>query len=108
MTKSDLVYLVQDYILKNNVGVKKRELSQKNINLVFDSLFEVLKDNIAKGEHIELRGFGTFESKIREPKKALNPRTKETIMVERHAVPIFRPGRELKLVTKEQFKKNNK
>lgn len=108
MTKSDLVYQIQEYILKNNSGIKKRELSQKNINLTLDSLFEVLKENIANGEHIELRGFGTFESKIREPKKALNPRTKETIMVEKHAVPIFRPGRELKQLTKEYFNKKHK
>lgn len=108
MTKSDLVYLTQDYILKNNVGLKKREISQKNINLMLDALFEILKENIANGEHIELRGFGTFESKIREPKKALNPRTKEVIMVDRHAVPIFRPGRELKQKTKEVYNNKNK
>ncbi|OHD09836.1 MAG: hypothetical protein A2086_00360 [Spirochaetes bacterium GWD1_27_9] len=108
MTKSDLVYLIQENILKNNVGVKKREVSQKNIALILDGLFEVLKDGMAKDEHIELRGFGTFESKIREPKKAINPRTKEVISVEKHAVPIFRPGKELKQLVRDAFEKKLK
>ena len=58
--------------------------------------FDIVKNSITEGEHIELRGFGTFERKIREAKKAINPRTKESIVVEKHAVPVFRPGKELK------------
>ena len=66
-----------------------------------------MRENIAEGKHIELRGFGTFETKIREPKKAINPRTKEVVNVDRHAVPIFRPGKELKSSVREHFAKNN-
>jgi DNA-binding protein HU-beta len=103
MTKADLVYLIQDTILKSNSDIKKREISQKNITAILDTFFEVLKENVAKGEHVELRGFGTFETKIREPKKAINPRTKEVVSVKRHAVPIFRPGKELKMLVKDYF-----
>jgi len=103
MTKADLVYLIQDLVLKNNSEFRKREVSQKNITTILDTFFDVLKENIARGEHIELRGFGTFETKIREPKKAINPRTKEIVSVKRHAVPIFRPGKELKLLVKEYY-----
>jgi nucleoid DNA-binding protein len=108
MTKADLVYLIQDNILKNNSDIRKREVSHKNINCIIDSFFEVLKEYIARGEHIELRGFGTFETKIRESKKAINPRTKEVVSVPKHAVPIFKPGKELKQLVKEYFDDNKR
>jgi nucleoid DNA-binding protein len=103
MTKADLIYLIQENILKSNSDIKKREVSHKNINYILDSFFEVLKEYIARGEHIELRGFGTFETKIRESKKAINPRTKEVLSVPKHAVPVFKPGKEIKQLVKEYF-----
>ena len=62
-TKAELVSIIHDIIDKNYEFKKK--VSQKIISAVVDTFFEVLKENIAKGNHIELRGFGTFESKIR-------------------------------------------
>ena len=108
MTKSEIAYLIQDNILKTRLDVKKKDVGHKNILAVLDSFFEVMKINISKGEHIELRGFGTFETKIRKPKKALNPRTKEVVDVDEHAVPIFRPGKELKKLVNDYYKKGNK
>jgi DNA-binding protein HU-beta len=103
-TKAELISIIHDLI--NKEYDFKKKVSQKVISAVVDTFFDVLKENVAKGAHIELRGFGTFETKIREPKKALNPRTKEVVDVKRHAVPIFRPGRELKNVVREYFEKN--
>ncbi|HBD93926.1 MAG TPA: hypothetical protein DDY71_14075 [Spirochaetia bacterium] len=95
MTKVEVISLIQQKILRDKLK-DKSEFTQKNIMLILDSFFDVVKDNVSKGEHIELRGFGTFETKIREPKKAINPRTKESIIVTRHAVPVFKPGKDLK------------
>jgi nucleoid DNA-binding protein len=108
MTKADLIYLIHENVLKNNSDIKKRDVSQKNISCILDGFFDVLKEYVAKGEHVELRGFGTFETKIRESKKAINPRTKEVLSVPRHAVPIFRPGKEIKQLVKEYYENNNK
>jgi len=107
MTKAELVSIIRHQIDQTS-NFKKREVSLKIISSVLDTLFTVMRDNITEGKHIELRGFGTFETKIREAKKAINPRTKEVVNVKRHAVPIFRPGKELKSMVKEYFEKNNK
>ena len=108
MTKADLVYLIQDNILKNNSDIRKREVSHKIINCIIDSFFDVLKEYMARGEHIELRGFGTFGTKVRKSKKAINPRTKEVLSVPVHAVPIFKPGKELKQLVKEYYEADNR
>ena len=107
MTKAELVSIIRDRINEDS-EFKKREASLKVVSAVVNSFFDVMKECIAKGDHIELRGFGTFETKIREPKKAINPRTKEIVKVKRHAVPIFRAGKELKSVVREYFNKKIK
>ena len=106
MTKAELVSIIRQKIDQTK-NFRKREVSLKIISSVLDTLFSVMRENISEGKHIELRGFGTFETKIREPKKAINPRTKEIVNVKRHAVPIFRPGKELKSMVKEYYEKNN-
>ena len=104
MTKAELASIIREKIsLENNFA--KKDISLKIISSFLDSFFCIMKENIAKGEHIELRGFGTFETKVREPKKAINPRTKEIVSVKRHAVPIFRPGKELKNLVRDCFEK---
>ena len=67
------------------------------IHVVIDELFEEIKDGLKDSRVIELRGFGTFEVRIRKGRaKARNPKTGEVVAVERHGVAIFRPGKELK------------
>ena len=107
MTKAELIAEIKNKVDSRD-NLKKNEISLKLISAVIENFFDIMKNRIAEGEHIELRGFGTFETKIREPKKALNPRTKEVVHVKRHAVPIFRPGKDLKKLTRDYFDKNNK
>ena len=107
MTKSDLAYHVQEEILNTHLDVRKKDVSHKVIMNVLDSFFEVLKVNLSRGEHIELRGFGTFETKTRKSKQAINPRTKEVVQVDEHSVCVFRPGKELKKMVKDGFGSNN-
>ena len=78
--------------LHNKLGYNKDE-----IHVVIDELFEEIKDGLKDSRVIELRGFGTFEVRIRKGRaKARNPKTGEVVAVERHGVAIFRPGKELK------------
>ena len=78
--------------LHNKLGYNKDQ-----IPVVIDELFEEIKDGLKDSRVIELRGFGTFEVRIRKGRaKARNPKTGEVVAVERHGVAIFRPGKELK------------
>ncbi len=64
---------------------------------IVDSFLNELKEAVASGSVIELRGLGTFEVKCRKGRaRARNPKTGETVSVENHGVAVFRPGKELK------------
>lgn len=78
--------------LHNKLGLNRTE-----IHMVIDELFEEIKDGLKSNRIIELRGFGTFEVRIRKGReKARNPKTGDVVSVDRHGVAIFRAGKELK------------
>jgi len=86
-TKADIVDSLYD-----NTGIDR-----KDIRKVIDLFFDEIKNSLARREVIELRGFGTFEIKVRKGRsRARNPKTGETISVRPHGIVCFRPGRELK------------
>lgn len=87
ITKADLVELVSE----------KAGFDRRDVKSVIDILLEEIKRVIVNSMTIELRGFGTFEVKVRKGKqKARNPKTGEPVSVPAHGVAIFRPGKELK------------
>jgi integration host factor subunit beta len=74
-----------------------RTMNRKEIHGLIDALFDEIKGAILAGKTVELRGFGTFEVKLRKGRKrARNPKTGAIVSVEDHGVASFRPGRELK------------
>jgi integration host factor subunit beta len=76
---------------------QKTGMSRKEIHSIIDLFIEEIKDALIKGMAIELRGFGTFEIKIRKGRqKARNPKTGDIVSVNSHGIASFRPGRELK------------
>ena len=76
---------------------QKIGMSQKEIRMVMDLFIGEIKDALLRQQVIELRGFGTFELKIRKARaRARNPKTGEAITVHSHGSACFRPGRELK------------
>ena len=85
MVKADLVD-----IIAREVGITKVKAE-----LAVDSIIHALKESLARGDRIELRGFGVFEVKRRAPRKARDPRTGETMDVPERNVVVFRPGRAL-------------
>jgi integration host factor subunit beta len=75
----------------------KTGLNRKEIRDVMDLFIDELKSALIKRMVIELRGFGTFEVKVRKGRqKARNPRTGEILSVNSHGIALFRAGRELK------------
>jgi integration host factor subunit beta len=76
---------------------EKTGMNRKEIRAIVDLFISELKEALTQDAAIELRGFGTFEVKIRKGRaKARNPRTGETVAVTSHGAAAFRPGRELK------------
>jgi integration host factor subunit beta len=72
------------------------KVSKKNIHTVLDLFFDEVKKGLLQDKIIELRGFGTFEIKMRKGRKARNPKTGAAVEVVNNGVAVFRPGRELK------------
>lgn len=87
-------------ITKNNIVdsvYKSTEIEKQVIQEVMDNLLIQLKNALENGSTIELRGFGTFEPRLRKGRSvARNPKTGETLSVEPHYIAAFRPGQELK------------
>ncbi|NOZ85139.1 MAG: integration host factor subunit beta [Deltaproteobacteria bacterium] len=85
MKKSDLIQIVAE---KRGISVK---LAEDVINIILSSM----KDALAKGNRIELRGFGSFWTKSYESYTGRNPKTGERINVKPKRLPVFKVGREL-------------
>ena len=51
---------------------------------------------LQKGEHIEIRGFGTFKVVTRASRTGRNPKTGEVVRIPERPVPVFKPSRELR------------
>ena len=86
MTKADLVEQV----------AKGVQLTKKDVGVVVDQLLEEISLALASGQHIEIRGFGSFKVKTRRQRQARNPRTGESVEVPEKLVPYFKASRELR------------
>jgi integration host factor subunit beta len=87
ITKADIVDAIY----------QKKGISRKDIKTVVDSFLDEVKISLIANQIIELRGFGTFEIRIRKGRqKARNPKTGDQVSVNSHGVALFRSGKELK------------
>ncbi|MCR5254099.1 MAG: HU family DNA-binding protein [Treponema sp.] len=76
---------------------EKTGFDKQDIQTVADRLFEEVSKALENGSTIELRGFGTFEPRLRKGREvARNPKTGELCRGVPHYVAVFRAGRELK------------
>ena len=83
----------------------KAELTRKQAELAVNSMVEVIGDALAKGEKVQLVGFGSFEVRNRPARKARNPRTGEEIKVAASKAPAFKAGSALKEKVNTKAKK---
>ena len=86
MTKAELVEEVS----------RVSDLTKKHSEVIVDTVFKSIIDALHRGEKIELRGFGSFRLRKREPRKGRNPKTGDKVDVPPKRVPYFKPGKELK------------
>jgi integration host factor subunit beta len=83
-------------VLIEKVSEKIGSLTQKQTEIVIETIFDAMKDALAKGEKIEIRGFGNFRPKNRRPRIARNPKTGESVNVPGKKVLHFKVGKELR------------
>lgn len=72
-------------------------LSFKDAELVVDTIFDAMAGALAKGDRIEIRGFGSFEIRTRKPRQGRNPKTGASVSVPEKKVPFFKVGKELRI-----------
>ena len=87
MTKSGLI----EDVARRTPHISKRD-TEVVVNTIFDSMVEALK----RGDRIEIRGFGSFQVKVREARDGRNPKTGEPVHIAAKRTPFFKVGKELK------------
>lgn len=86
---------------------EKAGVTQKDASKVLDAVLESIQGALAKGEKVQIIGFGTFEVRDRKARKVISPATGKEIKVPATKVPAFKPGKSLKEVVASN-KKNAK
>ena len=86
MTKAELVEEV----------ARAAELNKRDAEVIVETVFDSIIGALHNGEKVELRGFGSFRTRERGPRRGRNPKTGEPVDVPAKRVPYFKPGKELK------------
>jgi integration host factor subunit beta len=87
MTRSELVQRIAD----NNPDLYLRDIER-----IVSIFFEEITDALARGDRVEIRGFGAFSVKKRDARTGRDPRTGESVDVEEKYVPFFKTGKQLR------------
>lgn len=87
MIKSELI----QELAKENPRLYRRDVER-----IVDAILEEITEALIAGGRVELRGFGVFCVKERAAHQGRNPRTGESVCVEKKHVPLFRMGREIR------------
>ena len=70
-------------------------LTKKDAAAAVDAVFASIQDTLAKGDKVQLIGFGNFEVRTRATRKGRNPQTGEEIEIAASKIPAFKPGKAL-------------
>ena len=92
MTKADIVDQIAD----------RTGLTKKDVADTVDGFLDAVSKALGRGQHIEIRGFGTFKVKDRKSRIARNPRTGEAVPVPPRRVPVFKVSKDLKEMVAQQ------
>ena len=98
VNKSELIAALAD----------KTASSKKDAEKVLNAFVETVSASLAKGEKIQLIGFGTFDVKKRPARTARNPRTGAEIKIKASKAPAFKAGKALKDKVNTPAKKKGK
>lgn len=82
--------------LIDNMTFKFGRLTRRQVEVAAESIFELMASSLAKGERIEIRGFGSFTVKLKKANIVRNPKSGETFMGHAKHYCHFKPGKEMK------------
>ena len=87
MTRSELLQLLAD---------ENPHLFRRDVERILDTVFQEIIEAMARGDRVELRGFGAFSVKKRDARNGRNPKTGEAVDVDQKYVPFFKTGKLLR------------
>ena len=87
MTRSELIAVLAE---------KNPHLFQRDVERIVATIFDEITEALARGDRVELRGFGAFSVKQRGPRVGRNPRTGAAVHVAEKSVPHFKTGKGLR------------
>jgi integration host factor subunit beta len=87
MTKSELI---------QRLAEMNPHLYQRDVERIVSTIFDEISVALARGDRVELRGFGAFSVKARDARIGRNPRTGASVNVARKFVPFFKAGKDLR------------
>jgi integration host factor subunit beta len=87
MTRSELVA---------TLAAKNPHLRHGDVEVIVATVFDQITVALARGDRVELRGFGAFSVRRRDARTGRNPRTGEAVAVAEKGVPFFKAGKELR------------
>ena len=86
MTKAELIEEVSRVV----------EMTRKDSEMIVETIFDSIVNSLHKGEKIEIRGFGSFRTRQRQPRVGRNPKTGSRVEVPSKRIPYFKPSKELR------------
>ena len=86
MTKAELIEEVSRVV----------EMTRKDSELIDEAIFDSVVKALRGGDKIEIRGFGSFRTRQRQPRVGRNPKTGARVDVPAKRIPYFKPSKELK------------
>ena len=86
MTKADLIEEVSRVV----------EMTRKESEVIVETIFDSIVRSLRTGDKIEIRGFGSFRTRQRQPRVGRNPKTGARVEVPAKKIPYFKPSKELK------------
>lgn len=87
MTKSELI---------QKLAERNPHLYQRDVEKIVTTIFDEITEALARGDRVELRGFGAFSVKRRDARTGRNPRTGESVDVDEKVIPFFKTGKQLR------------
>lgn len=88
MTRTELI---------KRLAIAHGTLTHEQAEATVKTLLEQMSETLARGERIEIRGFGSFSVHCRPPRQGRNPKTGEPVALSEKHVPRFKPGKELRV-----------
>jgi integration host factor subunit beta len=86
MTKAELIEEVSKVV----------EMTRKDSEIIVETIFDSIVSSLHSGDKIEIRGFGSFRTRQRQPRVGRNPKTGSRVEVPSKRIPYFKPSKELR------------